>query len=72
MATVVEGLRSAMIDVDVVIDTGFCRISSEYHDILQFADVLASKAVQEQRLGRADRVKPGAAVVMGTDLNAAK
>ena len=64
LATSIAETSVTIPDIDYVIDTGLCRTSEEYHDIVQFADILAPVAVREQRRGRAGRVKPGAAALI--------
>ena len=49
-------------DVDYVIDVGLSRRLGDYHDLLDQTDVIASKAVKCQRLGRVGRVKRGCCV----------
>ena len=64
LATSIAETSITLPNVDYVLDSGFCRKSAEYHDILSMMDILASDAVHEQRRGRAGRVKPGACAVV--------
>ena len=49
-------------DVDVVVDLGLSRSIGSYHALLCVEDFAASEGAQEQRKGRAGRVKPGCSV----------
>ena len=62
LATSIAEKSVTIPDVDDVIDCGYSRTLLEYHDLLEISDYPSSPAVQQQRLGRAGRVKPGSCI----------
>ena len=60
LATSLGEIAVTFTDVDIVIDVGLCRQFEEHEMAFSVRDYIAPKCRNEQRLGRAGRVKRGA------------